>query len=387
MGDELLKPRHTDGRRLRAGIVGGGRGAFIGAVHRMAAELDGEAIVVAGAMASSAEISRQSAAAWFLDRSYDSYTEMAHAEALRSDGIDFVIIATPNHLHFPVAEAFLQQGIAVVCDKPLTHTLLDAEALANLVRESGQLFALTHCYTGYPMVREARDRVRSGALGDVRKVLVEYHQDWLMATMPLGSNKQADWRMDPTRAGIGGCVGDIGTHAENLLEYITDERISALCADLSHFVEGRLLDDDANILLRLTGGGKGVLTCSQVACGEENDLRIRVYGSKAGLEWRQQEPNTLLFKPTAAPWQRVRSGGNSVSASSAAATRLPGGHPEGYLEAFANIYRAVCSDIRRRGRGEPLVGGYPTIEDGVRGMRFISGAVESSRRGSQWIDL
>ncbi len=274
----------------------------------MAAELDGQALVVAGAMSSNAEIARQSAAAWYLDRSYDSYAEMARAEAQRGDGIDFVIIATPNHVHYPAARAFLQQGIAVVCEKPLTHALEDGEALAELVRESGQIFALAHCYTGYPMVREARERVRSGAIGEIRKVLVEYHQDWLMEPVERRGNKQAGWRTDPERSGGGGCVGDIGTHAENLLEYISGERVTALCADLSRFVPGRILDDDANILVRLSGGGKGALSCSQVACGEENDLRIRVYGSKAGLEWHQQEPNTLLFKPMGAPWQRLRTG-------------------------------------------------------------------------------
>ena len=379
--------KDTDGRRLRAGIVGGGRGAFIGAVHRTAVELDGQALVVAGALSSDPQIARDSAAAWNLERSYDSYVEMARAEAARADGIDFAIVATPNHLHYPVARAFLESDLPVVCDKPLTHTLEDAEALVQVVQRSGQLFALTHNYTGYPMVREARERIRRGEIGDLRKVLVEYHQDWLMSTLEPFANKQAAWRTDPRRAGPGGCIGDIGSHAQNLLEYIVDRKITSLCADLSSFVPGRLLDDDANILLRLEGNAKGTLSCSQVACGEENNLSIRVYGSKAGLEWHQQEPNTLLFKPGGEPWRRLRTGGSSVSAESKAATRLPAGHPEGYLEAFALLYREVIADLRRLARGEPARGGYPTVHDGLRGMRFIAAAVASSKQGGRWLEV
>lgn len=375
------------GRRLRAGIVGGGRGAFIGAVHRIAAELDGQALVVAGAMSSDPATARASADAWYLERSYESFAEMAQAEAARADGIDFVIIATPNHLHFPVAKAFLEQRISVVCDKPLARTLEEAQALREVAGRSGQLFALTHNYTGYPMVREARARVQAGLLGEIRKVLVEYQQDWLMEPLERSNNKQAAWRTDPARAGLGGCVGDIGTHAENLLEYITGRKIVSLCADLTTFVPGRLLDDDANVLLRLDGGAKGSLTCSQIACGEENDLRIRVYGSKAGLEWHQQDPNTLIFKPAGRPWERVRTGAAHVSALSRNATRLPPGHPEGYLEAFAHLYRLVAEDIRRLARGEPLQGGYPSLDDGLRGMTFVARAVESSRQGGRWLEM
>jgi predicted dehydrogenase len=375
------------GRRLRAGIVGGGQGAFIGAVHRIACELDGQAWVIAGALSSDAKTARRSAKAWYLERSYASYADMAQSEAARADGIDFVIVATPNDLHYPVAKAFLEQGIPVVCDKPLAHTLEHADALAALVASSGQLFALTHNYTGYPAVREARERVRGGQLGVIRKVLVEYQQDWLMTPLERSSHKQALWRTDPARAGLSCCLADIGSHAENLCEYVTGRRIVALCADLSSFVAGRALDDDANILLRLEGGAKGTLTCSQVACGEENALSIRVYGSKAGIEWHQEEPNTLIFKPANLPWERLRTAGPYLSAAARAASRVPPGHPEGYLEAFAQLYRDVIEDLRRRARGEPLCGGYPTAADGLRGMQVIAAAVRSSAQGGRWIDL
>ena len=372
---------------MRAGIVGGGRGAFIGRVHRMAAELDGQALIVAGSLSSSPQIAAESAREWCLERSYDSYVEMARAEASMSDGIDFVIVATPNNLHYPVAKAFLERGIPVVCDKPLAHTFDDAEALVDLVSRTGLVFALTHTYTGYPMVREARERVVHGQIGEIRKVLVEYHQDWLMHPLEQMGNKQAAWRTDPILAGASGCVGDIGTHAANLLEFITGRRILQLCADLSTHVSGRRLDDDAQMLLRLEGGGKGVLSCSQVACGDENELSIRIYGSSAGLEWHQHEANSLWFKGAGKSWQRLRTAGDEISTDGAAASRLPSGHPEGYLEAFANIYRAAIDDIRRCARDEPLQRQYPTVEDGLRGMRFIARAVESSQQGGQWLTL
>ena len=374
------------GRRLRAGIVGGGRGAFIGRVHRMAAELDGQALVVAGALSSDAGLARASAADWFLERSYDSYEQMAQAEAARADGIDFVIIATPNDLHYPVAKSFLEHRIPVVCDKPLSYSISEAEALVELVTRSGHLFALTHNYTGYPAIREARERVLRGALGEIRKVAVHYLQDWLLKPLEQTDHKQAGWRMDPDRAGLGGCIADIGTHAQNLLEFMSGRRIVQLCAELSSSA-GRRLDDDANLLLRLEGGAKGVLSCSQVACGEENDLSIRLYGTRAALEWRQQEANTLIFKPAGGPWERLRAAGPALSAVSLAATRLPAGHPEGFIEAFANLYRDFIRDLRLAARGEPLVGGYPTVYDGLRGMQFIARAVESSQRGGVWLDL
>lgn len=374
-------------RRLRAGIVGGGRGAFIGAVHRMAAELDGQAQVIAGALSSNPEISRESADAWGLERSYTSYREMAAAEAGTKEGIDFVIVATPNDLHYPVAKAFLEAGIHVVCDKPLALGVVEGEGLIRLVEGGKRLFALTHTYTGYPAVRQAREMVRSGQLGELRKVTVEYLQDWLMEPLEKGGNKQAAWRTDPKRAGLGGCVGDIGTHAANLLEFVTDLRIEALCADLSSFVAGRRLDDDANILLRLRGGARGTLVCSQVACGEENRLSIRVYGSQAGLEWHQQEPNTLIHKPAGKPWALLRTGEGYLGKAARAASRLPGGHPEGYLEAFANLYRAFIADVRRVALGQPPLRDYPGVEEGLRGLRFVAQAVASSSAGSVWMDI
>jgi predicted dehydrogenase len=371
-------------RRLRAGIVGGGRGAFIGTVHRIAAELDGQALVVAGAMSSDAHTARASAADWFLERSYGSYQEMAAAEAKAASGIDFVIIATPNDLHFPIARAFLAAGIHVICDKPLALTVAEGEELVRLVEAGRTLFALTHVYTGYPAVRQARELVRSGRLGEIRLCLVEYAQDWLMEPLEHHGNKQAAWRTDPARAGLGGCVADIGTHAANLLEYVTERPIEALCADLSAFVPGRRLDDDAHMLLRLRGGAKGTLVCSQVACGEENRLSLRVYGSQAGLEWHQQEPNTLLLKPAGRPWECLRTGHRYLAAAAQAAARVPPGHPEGYLEAFANIYRGFMQDVRRVMAGEAPQRDYPGVHDGLRGLRFVAQAVASSRAGSLW---
>jgi predicted dehydrogenase len=374
-------------RRLRAGIVGGGRGAFIGSVHRIAAELDGQAQVVAGAMSSHEQTARESAAAWFLERVYTSYEDMASCEAADTNGIDFVIIATPNDLHYPVARAFLAAGIHVICDKPLALTVAEGEALAHLVAAGTTLFALTHSYTGYPAVRQAREMVRRGQLGEIRKVMVEYTQDWLMEPLETRGNKQAVWRTDPARAGLSGCVGDIGSHAHNLLEFVTERPIEALCADLSSFVAGRRLDDDANILLRLRGGAKGTLVCSQVACGEENRLSIRVYGSQAGLEWHQQDPNTLIYKPANSPWERLRTGHSYLGCAAKAVTRMPPGHPEGYLEAFANIYRGFMQDVRRVGLGQAPVGDYPGIQDGLRGLRFIAQAVASSQAGSVWLSV
>jgi predicted dehydrogenase len=372
---------------LRAGIVGGGRGAFIGSVHRIAAELDGQALVVAGAMSADPAVARASAAAWMLERSYDSYADMAVAESAAADGIDFVIIATPNHLHFPIAKAFLAAGIHVVCDKPLAHTVAEGEELVRTVEGGSALFALTHNYTGYPAVRQAREMVRGGRLGTIRKVMVEYTQDWLMRPLEDGGNKQAQWRTDPARAGLGGAIGDIGSHAENLLDYVTGLPIEALCADLSSMVPGRRLDDDANVLLRLRGGAKGTLLCSQIACGEENRLSLRVYGSEAGIEWNQAEATMLLYKAAGQPQAEWRAGQGYLSEAAKAASRMPPGHPEGYVEAFANLYRAFIEDVRRVQSGRPPVRDYPGVRDGLRGMRFIERAVASSRGGSVWVDL
>jgi predicted dehydrogenase len=371
-------------RRLRVGMVGGGRGAFIGAVHRAAVEIDSEAQVVAGALSSNPQTAAESAAAWYLARSYDDYRQMAATERALEEGIDFVIVATPNHLHYPVARAFLEAGIHVVCDKPIAYSLEEAAALAQLVGEGSTLFGLTHTYSGYPLVRHARELVRQGALGTIRKVLVEYNQDWLKTPLEREGNRQAEWRTDPSRAGISCCVGDIGTHAAHLAEFVTGQRISSLCADLSTFVEGRQLDDDANILLRLDGGARGTLVCSQIACGEENNLNLRVYGSRASLEWHQQEPNTLIFKPADAPWQYLRAGHGYLSPAARNVTRTPAGHPEGYLEAFGNLYRLFIADVRRVMAGETPLRDYPTATDGVSGMRFVEAAVRSSSRGSKW---
>jgi predicted dehydrogenase len=380
-------PATQSQRRLRVGIVGGGRGAFIGPVHRMAVELDGEALIVAGALSSDPAVARASAAAWGLERAYTSYGEMATAEATAENGIDFVIIATPNDLHYPVARAFLEAGIHVVCDKPLALTVAEGEKLVRLAESGQTLFALTHTYIGYPAVRQAREMVRSGQLGVIRKVTVEYLQDWLMEPLEKGGNRQAAWRTDPARAGLAGCVGDIGTHAANLLEFVTDLRIESLCADLSAFVGARRLDDDANILLRLRGGAKGTLVCSQVACGEENRLSIRIYGAHAGLEWQQQEPNTLIHKPAGRPWALLRTGHGYLGEAARAAARLPGGHPEGYLEAFANLYRAFIGDVRRVALGEAPLRDYPGVRDGLRGLHFVAQAVASSAAGSVWMSV
>jgi predicted dehydrogenase len=286
-----------------------------------------------------------------------------------------------------VAKAFLDAGIHVICDKPLAFSLEEAGQFVALAQQSQALFALTHNYTGYPLVRHARQMVREGALGELRKVLVEYHQDWLMTRLELEGNKQAEWRTDPKRAGASCCVGDIGTHAANLLEFIADRPIRAICADLTAFVPGRELDDDANMLLRLEGGAKGTLVCSQVACGEENALRIRVYGSRGGLEWAQQEPNTLIYKPAGAPWQTLRTGQGYLGDAARAATRTPSGHPEGYLEAFAVIYRNFIADVRRVQAGQAPQRDYPGAAEGLRGLQLIAAAVRSSQRGAAWETL
>ncbi|TDJ27340.1 MAG: Gfo/Idh/MocA family oxidoreductase [Gammaproteobacteria bacterium] len=373
-------------------MVGGGEGAFIGPVHRMAAELDGEIELVCGAFASDPERSMRSGRDIYglaRERCYPDYEEMFAVEAARPPQaqMQFVVIATPNHIHYPVAKAALEAGFHVVCDKPVTHRLEEAEHLAELVSRSGLLFVLTHNYTGYPMVKEARNLVRSGAFGSIRRVVCEYLQGWLAEDV---SNKQADWRTDPERAGVAGCFGDIGSHGENLLEYVTDLKIVELCADLSSFVPGRQLDDDGNVLLRFGSGAKGILFASQVAVGEENGLRLRVYGERGGLEWSQTEPNSLIVRWPDRPYEVRRTGGSGLSAAALNATRLPAGHPEGYLEAFAVLYRNFASALRATLSGtdpNPEMLDFPTIDDGVRGMRFISAVVTSSARGGQWMSL
>jgi predicted dehydrogenase len=381
-------------RKLRMGMVGGGRGAFIGAVHRMASSLDGQIELVCGAFSSDPQRSKDSGSDLFLppSRCYGTFEDMMRSEAeLPADQrMDFVTIVTPNHVHFPAAKAALEHGFHVVSDKPATFNLAEAHELARIVEKTGLLYALTHNYTGYPMVKEARDIVRSGRLGKIRKVVVEYPQGWLATRLEESGQKQASWRTDPARSGAAGCLGDIGTHAENLAEYITGLRIEELAADMTAFVDGRLLDDDANLLLRFAGGAKGILHASQISVGEENNLNIRIYGEKGGLEWHQQEPNTLLIKWPDRPTEIMRTGVGTLGHAAQAATRIPAGHPEGYLEAFANIYVNFARHLRAKLEGttpDAASFDYPGIADGIRGMAFIEAAVESSRLNSRWTKL
>jgi len=378
-------------RKLRFGMIGGGRGAFIGAVHRIAAIMDGRAELVAGAFSSDAARSRDSGADLFLDpsRVYGSYLEMAAKEkAMPADRrLDFVIIVTPNHQHFPPAKAFLEAGFNVVCDKPVTLNLAEAKALRKIVAKTRKVFVLTHNYTGNAMVKQARAMVRAGELGDIRKVVVEYPQGWLFNRLEASGQKQAAWRTDPKRSGAAGCMGDIGTHAENLAHYITGLEISELCADLSTFVPGRALDDDGNVLLRFKGGAKGILHASQISVGEENNLNIRIYGTKAGLEWHQEHPNELWVKFPDRPAQLWRRGNGYVGDAAKRATRIPAGHPEGYLEAFGNLYAEAFRAISAEVQGQPLPKDldFPTIDDGVYGMAFIETLVKSSHAGARWV--
>lgn len=375
-------------------MVGGGRGAFIGAVHRIAAAMDGQIELVCGAFSSDPERSAASGADLFLPahRVYATYEDMINGEkALPADQrMDLVSIVTPNHVHYGPARMALENGFHVICDKPLSFNMEEALSLEQLVTESGLLFALTHNYTGYPMVKHARAMIRNGEIGTIRKVVVEYPQGWLSTRLEASGQKQADWRTDPSRSGAAGCMGDIGTHAENLAEYITGLQIQSLCADLTTFVEGRNLDDDGNVLLRFTNGAKGILHASQISAGEENDLNIRVYGEKGGLAWRQMEPNSLVTTWLDKPRQTLRTGYGTLSPEAAAHTRIPAGHPEGYLEAFANIYRNVAYCIQARLAGEqpdPLYTDFPTVQDGVRGMRFIEKVVASSQQDAVWVNM
>lgn len=383
-------------RKIRYGMVGGGRGAFIGAVHRIAANMDGQIELVCGAFSADPEKSRASGGDLFLPRNrcYGSFREMIEGEAARSpdERPDFISIVTPNHMHFPPAKLALERGFHVLSDKPATYNLAEAKALAALVKKTGLLYGLTHNYTGYPLVKEARDLVRAGKLGKIRKVVVEYPQGWLATRLEESGQKQASWRTDPKRSGAAGCIGDIGTHAENLAEYITGLQISELAADLTAFVKGRKLDDDGNVLLRFKGGAKGILHSSQISVGEENNLNIRIYGEKGGLEWHQNEPNTLLLKWLAEPMQIYRTANGYLGKNAAAATRTPPAHPEGYLEAFANIYRNFAQAIRARLEKKKIpkddpANDYPKIEDGVRGMAFIEAVVASSKANTAWTRL
>lgn len=378
-------------RKLRFGMIGGGRGAFIGAVHRIAAHMDGKAELVAGAFSSDPARSKASAADLFVapDRAYGSYQEMAKAEAaLPADKrIDFVVIVTPNHQHFPPAKLFLESGFNVVLDKPATFDLAEAKKLRAIVKNTKKVLVLTHNYTGNVMVKQARELVQSGKVGDIRKIVVEYPQGWLSSFLEGDNQKQAAWRTDPKRSGAAGCMGDIGTHAENLARYITGLDIDSLCADLTTFVKGRKLDDDGNVLVRYKGGAKGILHASQISIGDENMLNIRVYGTKAGLEWRQEFPNELVVKYADKPREIWRRGNGYISEHGKKFTRIPFGHPEGYLEAFANIYLEAFRAIEAELEGKPLPADldYPTIDDGVYGMVFIETVVKSSKQGAKWL--
>ena len=379
-------------RRLRLGMVGGGRGAFIGAVHRIAARLDDRWELVAGALSSDPERAKASGEDLLLkpDRIYGDFNEMARRERRLKDGIDAVAIVTPNHAHAAAARAFLKAGIHVICDKPLTTTRREADQLAKLARESGLIFAVTHNYTGYPLVRQARAMVKAGELGAIRVVQVEYAQDWLATRVEETGSKQAEWRTDPARSGPAGAVGDIGTHAFNLAEFIVGDEVASLSAELHTFVEGRRLDDNAHMMLRFNSGAKGMLWCSQVASGIENGLRIRIYGEKAGLEWCQENPNYLTFSPLGEPPRTIRRNGSGADEASRAASRIPGGHPEGYLEGFAQLYTDVAEQIAARIEKRdpnPFALQVPTVDHGVRGVRFIEAAVRSSQRKAAWVDL
>ena len=379
-------------RKLRMGMIGGGQGAFIGGVHRLAAALDGQIDLVAGVFSRDWNNTQTTGRNLYLDpaRVYRTADDMAAAEAKRpaSDRIDFVSIVTPNDAHFGPAKAFLDAGFHVVCDKPLAKTLEEAEELARVVERTGRVFALTHNYTGYPLVRHARQLFQSGEMGVVRKVIVEYLQDWLMEPLEKQGSKQAGWRTDPAQSGIGGALGDIGTHALNLLEFVTGDRVADVCADLTTFLPDRKLDEDVNALLRMKSGGKGVLTVSQIATGEENALRLRVYASKGATVWSQENPNYMDVYRHGQPRETLSRGRSEyLSPSAMAVTRTPWGHPEGYLEAFANIYGGAIAAIRRAVDGRPMPPSeydFPTVHDGVRGMKFIYAAVESAKKGGAW---
>ena len=375
--------------RIRLGMVGGGRGAFIGAVHRIAARLDDQYELVAGAFSSDPEKSAASAADLGVARSYGSFADMASREARRKDGIEAVAIVTPNHMHAPVAMEFLKRGIHVICDKPLTATLPEAKKLAKAAEASGVVFALTHNYTGYPMIRQAKAMVAAGELGDLRVVQVEYAQDWLSEPLEGTGQKQADWRTDPARSGAGGSTGDIGTHAFNLANFVSGLTLDSLAADLTAFVPGRRVDDNGHVMLRFQGGAKGMLWCSQVAPGNENCLRLRVYGTKGGLEWAQEDPNYLWFTPLGQPKRLITRGGAGSGPEAARMSRVPPGHPEGYLEGFANIYAEAARAIRAAKTGTALPEGttFPGLKEGLEGVAFVDACVRSSARNSAWVGL
>jgi predicted dehydrogenase len=382
-------------QKIKMGMIGGGIDAFIGAVHRIAANIDGQIELVCGSFSSNSEKSKKSGEALFLNpsRVYATYEEMITKEAKLPKGerMDVVSIVTPNHLHFAPAKLALENGFHVICDKPVTFSLAEAIELEKIVKKTGLVFALTHTYTGYPMLKEAKHIIKTGKLGTIRKVVVEYPQGWLSTPLESSGQKQADWRTDPTRAGISCCMGDIGTHAENLAEYVTGLHITEVCADLSTFVKGRLLDDDGNVLIRFKNGAKGILHASQISAGEENNINIRVWGEKGGIEWNQKENNTLTVKWLEKPTETLRTGGPGLSSKAAPAnTRTPAGHPEGYLEAFANIYRNFAMAVDAYNQKQKIDSetyDFPTIEEGVRGMLFVEKVVESSKKGAVWVKM
>jgi predicted dehydrogenase len=381
-------------RKLKMGMVGGGRDAFIGAVHRRAAMLEGNVDFVAGCLSSSLEKSKASGKDLLLadDRVYGSYEEMIAGESRLPVGerIDFVSIVTPNHMHYPVSKAFVEAGFNVACDKPMVHTVEQALDLASAVEKNKVVFAVTYNYTGYPMVKQARYLVESGAIGKVQKVIVEYPQGWLLNRIEATGSKQASWRTDPARSGASGCIGDIGSHCENLVSYITGLQIESICADLTTYVSGRQLDDDGNILLRFNDGAKGILTASQVCPGQENSLRIRVWGTRAGLEWSQEDPNYLQLRSNDGPEQIWKRGNGYLCDAAKAASRIPSGHPEAFIEAFANVYHNFCDTIRCNLMGtepSPIMLDFPTVQDGARGVHFIIKAVESSASTVKWLKI
>lgn len=379
---------NTEKKPIRLGMVGGGEGAFIGEVHRFASRLDGAYELVAGALSSTPEKARSSGEALGLapDRIYDNFEQMATQESARADGIDAVAIVTPNHMHFAPAKLFLEHGIHVICDKPLTSNLEDAKALYEVASRSDALFVLTHNYTGYPMMRQARQMVANGELGNIRLVQSEYVQDWLTEE---ADNKQASWRTDPKRSGAGGSIGDIGTHAFNLSCFVSGLEVESIAADLQSFVPGRQVDDNAHIMFRFSGGARGTLWCSQVAPGNENGLRLRIYGDKGGLEWAQEDPNFLWFTPFGEPTRKITRNGPGAGEAASRLSRIPPGHPEGYLEGFANIYSEAAAAIRAARTGtktDPMVH-FPTIEDGLNGVKFIDACIRSSQSNSSWVAL
>jgi predicted dehydrogenase len=381
-------------RPLRYGMVGGGRNAFIGAVHRAAAAIDQQAVLTAGALSSDPTRARESARDLNIadDRAYGSWQELLQGELARpaDERIELVVIVTPNDVHYPVAKAAVEAGFHVVCDKPLVHTSEQATELVELVRSRGTVFAVTYNYTGYPLVRHARDMVADGELGELRKVVVQYSQGWLATRLEESGNKQAEWRTDPARSGIAGAMGDIGSHAENLAATITGRHVTHVGADLAAVVPGRRLDDDAAVLLRLDGGVRGLLVASQIEIGQENNLRIRVHGSEGSISWGQEDPNVLVHAAASGPSRALRRGNDYLSESAQKAARIPPGHPEGYLEAFANVYLGVFEAIRAHQAGVqpgPLEGQFPTVEDGARGVRFIERVVESGASDQKWVEV